>query len=147
MAVKYIKPRSSGRRTSILIDYKHTLTGDKAVKSLTKILHKQSGRNNRGVITTRHQGGGEKKKYRQIDFMRDIKDISATVKTLEYDPNRTALICLVAYANGERRYIIAPRDIKVGDKIVTAETADIKPGNCMRIKNIPEGTFIHCIEL
>jgi large subunit ribosomal protein L2 len=146
MAVKYVVPRSSGRRKIVLIDYKKVLTATKPLKSLTKTKHKNAGRNVNGCITVRHQGGGAKRRLRDIDFKREIHDIPAVVKTVEYDPNRTSLISLVAYANGVRRYILTPKGLSVGDKIITSETADIKPGNCMKISNIPNGTLIHCIE-
>ena len=147
MAIKTIKTRGSGKHTTILIDYKKELTSATPYKPLTKILQNRSGRNNRGIITTRHQGGQHRRFYRIIDFKRNKDGIEATVKTIEYDPNRTAFICLVAYADGEKRYILAPKDLKVGDKIISGEKTDIKTGNCLCVKNIPEGTFIHNIEL
>lgn len=149
MAIKSIKARSKGKRTSILIDYKKVLSSNenKPNKSLTKSIQNQSGRNNQGIITTRHQGGGHKRKYREIDFKRNKDGINAVVQTVEYDPNRTAFISLVAYADGTKKYIIAPKDIKVGDKIISGEKVDIKIGNTLCLKNIPEGTFIHNIEL
>lgn len=149
MAIKSIKARSKGKRTSILIDYKKVLSTNtnKPNKALTKPIQNQSGRNNQGIITTRHQGGGHKRKYREIDFKRNKDGIVATVQTIEYDPNRTAFISLVAYADGTKKYILAPKDIKVGDKIVSGEKVDIKVGNTLCLKNIPEGTFIHNIEL
>jgi large subunit ribosomal protein L2 len=147
MAIKHIKARSKGKRTSVLIDYKKILTTDTPEKSLTKSIHNQSGRNNRGVITVRHQGGKHKRQYREIDFKRDLVDMVATIKTIEYDPNRTAFISLISYLNGKKAYILSPRGIKVGDEVISSEKADPKPGNCMRIKNIPEGTFVHNVEL
>jgi large subunit ribosomal protein L2 len=146
MAVRYIKARSSGRRTTILVDYKKHLTTDSPEKSLTRHIHNQSGRNNRGVITMRHQGGRQKRQYRLIDFLRS-NPLKATVKTIEYDPNRTAFISLIVYENGEKSYIIAPQGIKVGDEIISGDKVDIKVGNAMLIKNVPEGTFIHNLEL
>ncbi|MDR3330247.1 MAG: 50S ribosomal protein L2 [Mycoplasmataceae bacterium] len=146
MAVKYIKARSRGKRTTILVDYKKHLTTDIPEKSLTRHIQNQSGRNNRGVITTRHQGGKHKRQYRLIDFLRS-NPLKATIKTIEYDPNRTAFISLIVYENGEKSYIIAPQGIKVGDEIISGEKVDIKVGNAMLIKNIPEGTFIHNVEL
>ncbi|MDR0675379.1 MAG: 50S ribosomal protein L2 [Mycoplasmataceae bacterium] len=146
MAVKYIKARSKGKRTSVLVDYSQHLTTDQPEKSLLKHIHNQSGRNNRGVITMRHQGGRQKRQYRIIDFLR-INPKKAIVKTIEYDPNRTAFISLIIYENGEKSYIIAPQGIKVGDEIISGDKVDIKVGNAMLIKNIPEGTFIHNIEL
>ncbi len=149
MAIKSIKARSKGKRTSILIDYKKVLStnSNKPNKSLTKSIHNQSGRNNQGIITTRHQGGGHKRKYREIDFKRNKDGIEAIVQTIEYDPNRTAFICLISYLDGTKNYILAPRDIKVGDRIVSGEKIDIKTGNTLLLKNIPEGTFVHNIEL
>jgi large subunit ribosomal protein L2 len=147
MAIKTIVARSRGRHTTILVDYKQHLTTDQPTKSLTKSIHNQSGRNNRGVITTRHKGGKHKRQYRIVDFKRDLIDIKAVVKTIEYDPNRTAFISLIIYANGIKSYILAPQGIKVGDEVISSDKADIKLGNCLRIKNIPEGTFIHNIEI
>jgi large subunit ribosomal protein L2 len=116
-------------------------------KSLLVNLSKTGGRNNQGVITTRHIGGGHKRKYRIIDFRREKDGVAASVMSIEYDPNRNANICLVGYADGEKRYIIAPKGLKVGDKIVSGEQTDVKIGNCMLLKNIPEGTLVHNIEL
>jgi len=116
-------------------------------KSLLEPIKKTAGRNNTGRITVRHHGGGEKRKYRIIDFKRDKQDCPATVLALEYDPNRSANIALVQYEDGEKRYILAPVGLKTGDKVVSGEGADIKPGNCLPIANIPLGTVIHNIEL
>ena len=116
-------------------------------KSLTEILKKNAGRNKQGRITVRHQGGGSKRKYRIIDFKRDKKGVPAKVIAIEYDPNRTAFIALLQYADGEKRYILAPLDLKVGDTVVSGEEADIKPGNALPLQNIPVGTLIHNIEL
>ena len=115
--------------------------------SLTVPLKKSSGRNSYGCITVRHRGGGNKRKYRIIDFKRDKQDMFATVLRLEYDPNRSAFIALVQYEDGEKRYIIAPVGLKAGDKIISSASADIKPGNCLPIANIPVGTVIHNIEM
>ena len=147
MAIKYTKTRSSGKHTVVSIDYKKELTTDKPFKPLTKIIQNKSGRNSYGHITTRHQGGRHKRLYRLIDFKRNKDNIPAVVKTIEYDPNRTAFISLVVYKDGEKRYILTPRDLKVGDVIISGEQTDIKVGNTTTIKNIPEGTFIHNIEL
>jgi large subunit ribosomal protein L2 len=147
MAVRYIKTRSNGRRTSVVIDYNSVLTAKKPLKSLTSSLATNAGRNMHGCITVRHKGGRVKRRYREIDFHRNITDIEATVKTIEYDPNRTAFISLVSYANGVKKYILTPANLKVGDKIISADKTDIKVGNCMKISNIFEGTFIHNIEL
>ena len=116
-------------------------------KSLTEYLKKNAGRNKQGKITVRHQGGGNKVKYRIIDFKRDKKDVPAKVAAIEYDPNRSAFIALLNYADGEKRYILAPLDLKVGDTVVAGETADIKPGNALPLRNIPVGTLIHNLEL
>ena len=116
-------------------------------RSLLAKKKKNAGRNSYGRITVRHQGGGNRQKYRIIDFKRDRVDAPATVLTLEYDPNRTANIAKVEYEDGERRYIIAPYGLKVGDTVVSSATADIKPGNCLPLENIPVGTVIHCVEL
>ncbi len=147
MAIKIAKTRGSGKHTVISIDYKKELTTSKPEKKLIKIIQNQSGRNMHGQITTRHQGGQHRRYYRLIDFKRNKDNIPATIRTIEYDPNRTAFISLVVYADGEKRYILAPKDLKVGDTIISGEKTDIKVGNCLAIKNIPEGTFIHNIEL
>jgi large subunit ribosomal protein L2 len=147
MAIKQIINRSKGKRKPILIDYKKTLTTDTPEKSLLVKIHNQSGRNNRGVITTRHQGGQQKRQYRLVDFKRNLLNVKGVIKSIEYDPNRTAFISLVVYANGSKAYIIAPKDIKVGDEIISSDKTDIKNGNAMLIKNIPEGIFIHNVEL
>ena len=148
MPIKRVKTRSSGIRQTIIIDYKKVLTTSTPEKSLILSMKNNSGRNNQGKITVRHHGGGYKKKYRIIDFKRDKYDKVATVKTIEYDPNRTSFISLVVYEDGEKRYIIAPKDIKIGDKIVSSKNQiDIKIGNSLPISLIPEGTFIHNIEL
>lgn len=147
MPIKSKKMRSSGKRTVITVDYAKCLTNDRPLKSLSRSVHNESGRNNQGKITMRHQGGAHKRKYRQIDFKRNKDNIIATVKTIEYDPNRTAFISLISYADGTKKYIISPEGIKVGDKIVSGENVDIKVGNCLPVSNIPEGTFVHNIEL
>ncbi len=146
MAIKSYKPTTASRRHMTVTDYSE-LSKVKPEKSLLETLKKNAGRNSYGRITVRHQGGGNKKKYRVIDFKRDKIDMPATVLTLEYDPNRTAHIALVQYEDGEKRYILAPHGLKVGDVIVSGETADIKTGNCLPIANIPLGTIIHNIEL
>lgn len=148
MAIKTIKPHSSGRRMIRLVNYRQMLTTSKPTKSLTKIVKYHAGRNNSGKITTRHHGGRHKRKYRLIDFYRNKDNILATVKTIEYDPNRSAFISLVCYADGEKRYIITPNGLKVGDQIISGQQGiDIKPGNCLPLIAIPEGTFVHNIEL
>jgi len=116
-------------------------------KSLLEPLRKKAGRNNNGRITVRHQGGGHKRRYRLIDFLRDKKAIPATVDSVEYDPNRNARICLLKYADGEKRYILAPNQIKVGDMVISEEHADIKPGNALSLENVPDGTWVHAVEM
>lgn len=147
MSLKYRKPRSSGKRTYVTIDYKKELTTGRPLKALTRSIHNEAGRNARGIITTRHHGGGHKHRFREIDFRRDKDKIEAVVKTIEYDPNRTAFISLVCYKDGTKKYILAPHDLKVGQTIVSGPNVDIKTGNCLEIQNIPEGTFVHNIEL
>ena len=146
MAIRNYKPPPNGRRKmSPLINTE--ITTDKPEKSLVVTIKKNGGRNNQGRITVRHKGGGEKRKYRIIDFKRNKRDIPGVVATIEYDPNRSANIALINYKDGEKRYIIAPKDLKVGMEIVSGENADIKVGNALPIMNIPVGTVIHNIEL
>ena len=146
MAIKTYKPTTNGRRgMSTLLN--EEITTNKPEKSLLAKKTIKAGRNNQGKITVRHQGGGEKRKYRIIDFKRNKFDIEGTVATIEYDPNRSANIALINYKDGEKRYIIAPRGLKVGDKVVAGENVDIKTGNALPLKNIPEGTMVHNIEL
>ena len=146
MAIRNYKPTTNGRRKmSTLINTE--ITTDKPEKSLVVTIKKNGGRNNQGRITVRHKGGGEKRKYRIIDFKRNKRDIPGVVATIEYDPNRSANIALINYKDGEKRYIIAPKDLKVGMGIVSGENADIKVGNALPIMNIPVGTVIHNIEL
>lgn len=146
MGIKAYKPITNGRRNMTTLTNSE-ITTSTPEKSLLVTLKKTGGRNNQGVITCRHIGGGSKRKYRIIDFKRNKDNIVGTIATIEYDPNRSANIALVNYADGEKRYIIAPQNLKVGDKIVSGESADIQVGNAMCLKNIPEGTFIHNIEL
>ena len=146
MSIKVYKPTTNARRNMSVTDYSE-LSKVAPEKSLLKPLKKNSGRNSYGRITVRHRGGGNRRKYRVIDFKRNRFDIPATVKTLEYDPNRSAFIALVEYEDGVKSYIIAPQDLKVGDVIVSGPNADIKPGNALPLANIPVGTFIHNIEL
>ena len=146
MAIKSFKPTTPSRSQMTVTDYRG-LSKVKPEKSLLEPLKKTAGRNSYGRITVRHHGGGNKQKYRIIDFKRDKVDMPATVLTLEYDPNRTAHIALVQYEDGEKRYILAPHGLKVGDVVLSGEGADIKPGNCLPIANIPLGTMIHNIEL
>ncbi len=140
------KPTSPGRRSQEYLSFEE-ITKAKPERRLTKSLNKRSGRNNNGRITARHRGGGAKKKYRIIDFKRDKDGIPAKVSAIEYDPNRSARIALLVYADGEKRYILAPLEVKIGDILETGPDADIKPGNCMPLENIPTGTRIHNIEL
>ena len=146
MSIRTYKPTTPSRRamTNSTFDEVTTNTPE---KSLLVSLSKSGGRNNQGVITCRHIGGGNKRKYRIVDFKRNKDNIPAIVKTVEYDPNRNARICLVSYADGEKRYILAPKDLKVGDKIISAPATDIIVGNALELRNIPEGTLIHNIEL
>ena len=146
MAIKFYKPTTPGRRNMTTMDYSG-LSKVAPERSLLEPIKKNAGRNSYGRITVRHRGGGNRRKYRVIDFKRERFGISATVQTLEYDPNRSAFIALVQYGDGEKRYIIAPQDLKVGDKIVSGPEADIKPGNALPLINIPVGTFLHNIEL
>jgi large subunit ribosomal protein L2 len=146
MAIKHFRPITPGqRKKSTLVNEELTKTAPE--KSLLKTVKKHAGRNNSGKITVRHQGGGEKRKYRIIDFRRNKFDIEGTVATIEYDPNRSANIALINYSDGEKRYIIAPKGLKVGMKIVSGEKTDVKVGNAMQLMNIPVGTTIHNIEL
>ena len=146
MSIKLFKPTTNARRNMSVTDYSE-LSKVAPEKSLLKPLKKNSGRNSYGRITVRHRGGGNRRKYRVIDFKRTKFDIEATVKTLEYDPNRSAHIALIEYADGEKAYILAPVGLKVGDTVVAGPTADIKPGNALPLVNIPVGTFIHNVEL
>ena len=146
MAIKTFKPTTASRRNMTVTDYS-VLSRVKPEKSLLESKKKTAGRNSYGRITVRHHGGGNKQKYRIIDFKRDKMDMAATVLTLEYDPNRSAHIALVQYEDGEKRYIIAPVGLEVGAKVISSANADIKPGNCLPIANIPLGTVIHNIEL
>ncbi len=146
MAIKSYRPTTNGRRGMTTLDYSE-LTKVAPEKSLLVTLKKNGGRNNQGRITVRHQGGGEKRKYRIIDFKRLKDGIKGTVASIEYDPNRSAHIALINYADGEKRYIIAPKGLKVGDKIESGDNADIKVGNCLPLKKIPDGTVVCCVEL
>jgi large subunit ribosomal protein L2 len=147
MPIKKYNPTTNGRRNMSVLVYKDEITTDKPEKSLLAPLMKKGGRNNQGVITVRHQGGGSKQKYRIIDFKRDKDNIPAKVKTIEYDPNRNANIALVVYADGEKRYIIAPKDLQVGNVIYSGVDCDIQIGNALPLEKIPVGTFVHNLEL
>ncbi|MDD6237532.1 MAG: 50S ribosomal protein L2, partial [Clostridiales bacterium] len=146
MAIKSYKPTTSSRRQMTVTDYSE-LSKVAPEKSLLAPLKNKSGRNSYGRITVRHRGGGNRTKYRIIDFKRDKVGMNANVLTLEYDPNRSAHIALVQYEDGEKRYILAPHDLKVGDVVRSGADADIKPGNALPMANIPVGTFIHNVEL
>ncbi len=146
MAIKSYKPTTASRREMTVTDYS-ALSKVAPEKSLLEPLKKNSGRNSYGRITVRHRGGGNRRKYRVIDFKRDKFDMNATVLTIEYDPNRSAHIALLQYEDGEKRYILAPNGLSVGDVVSSGAGADIKPGNALPLQNIPVGTFIHNIEL
>jgi large subunit ribosomal protein L2 len=146
MALKSYKPTTPGQRQLVIIDRSELHKGD-PVKILTEGLRAKGGRNNFGRITVRWRGGGHKRRYRVIDFRRRKFDVTASVERLEYDPNRTAFIALIRYEDGELSYILAPQRLQPGDKIVSGERADIKPGNALPLKNIPVGTIVHNVEL
>ena len=146
MSIRNYSPTSPSRRAMTNLTFDE-ITKSTPEKSLTVKLSKTGGRNNQGVITCRHIGGGHKRRYRVIDFKRNKDGIVGTIKAIEYDPNRNANILLVVYADGEKRYILAPQGLKVGDKVVSGENVDIKVGNALPLMNIPEGTFIHNVEL
>ena len=146
MSIKVYNPTTNARRGMSVTDYSE-LSKVAPEKSLLRPLKKNSGRNNYGRITVRHHGGGNRRKYRVIDFKRTKFDVEAIVKTLEYDPNRSAHIALIEYADGVKSYILAPVGLKVGDKVLAGPNADIKPGNALPLTNIPVGTFIHNVEL
>ena len=147
MSIKTFKPTTPSRRHMTVSGFDGIDKHAKPEASLTEVLKKNAGRNSYGHITVRHRGGGEKRKYRIIDFKRDKVDMEATVLRLEYDPNRSANIALVQYEDGEKRYIIAPVGLTAGDKVLSSASADIKPGNCLPIANIPVGTVIHNVEM
>lgn len=146
MAIKKFKPTSPARRYMTVSTFEE-ITRQEPEKSLVEILKSKAGRNNNGKITVRHRGGGHKRKYRIIDFKRDKVEMLAEVMTIEYDPNRTANIALLLYEDQEKRYILAPNGLKVGDKIISSPNADVKVGNALPLKNIPVGTQIHNIEM
>ena len=147
MAVKTFKPTTPSRRHMTVSGFEGIDKKAKPERSLVEVLKKNSGRNSYGRITVRHRGGGNRRKYRIIDFKRDKFDVEGTVVRLEYDPNRSAYIALIQYTDGEKRYILAPVDLKPGDKVISSAKADIKAGNCLPISEIPVGTVIHNIEL
>lgn len=147
MAIKKYKSTTNGRRGMSVLVFKDEITTNKPERSLLAPLNKKGGRNNSGKITVRHRGGGHKRQYRVIDFKRNKDAITGNVATIEYDPNRSANIALINYADGEKRYIIAPKGLKVNMKIESGDSVDIKVGNALQLKNIPDGTLIHNIEL
>ena len=146
MGIKSYRPTTPSRRHMTTSDFAE-ITKKKPERSLTEVISKKAGRNSYGRITVRHRGGGEKRKYRIIDFKRDKLDMPGRVVSVEYDPNRSANIALLEYEDGERRYILHPAGLKVGDSVISGEKADIKPGNCLPIRSIPLGTVIHNVEL
>ena len=146
MGVKKFRPTTPGRRFATISDFAE-ITKSKPEKSLTTALTKSGGRNVNGRITTRHIGGGHKRKYRIIDFKRNKDNVPARVAAIEYDPNRSARIALLHYLDGEKRYILAPQKLKVGDNVVSGGEADIKPGNSMELRRVPLGTIVHAIEM
>ena len=146
MAIRVYKPTSPARRFMSVLTFEE-ITKKEPERSLVTDLRHKAGRNHHGKITVRHQGGGARRKYRIIDFKRNKDGIPATVKAIEYDPNRTCFIALLYYADGEKRYILAPLGLKVGDTVMNGPDADIKPGNCLPIENIPLGTLIHNVEI
>ena len=146
MAIQKYKPTSPGRRFMTSADFDE-VTSSTPHKPLLKSVHKKKGRNNNGRITSKSRGGGAKRLYRIIDFKRDKFNVSGTVKTIEYDPNRSSRIALINYIDGEKRYILAPLNIKVGDKIISSDKTEIQIGNSLLLKNIPEGTLVHNIEM
>ena len=147
MPIKFYNPTSAGRRAGSVLDYKAVLTVSEPFKPLTKGKRRAHGRNHHGVITAKHRGGGNKKLYRIIDFKRQKDGIPATVKTVEYDPNRSCFIALVEYADGVKTYILAPNGIKVGQQIMSGPTAEPEVGNCLPLANIPSGLEIHNVEM
>ena len=146
MAVKSFRPTTSTRRHMAVLDYSE-ITAKKPEKSLVKGKKSTGGRNNYGRITTRFRGAGNKRRYRMIDFLRDLDDVPAKVLSIEYDPNRSANIALLEYENGEKRYIIAPKGLTVGQTLMNGSKAELTTGNCLKIKDIPVGLLVHCIEL
>lgn len=145
--MKSHRPTTPSMRHTKIVSYRNVLTATKPHKALTKGRKRDVGRNADGRITTRHQGGGHKRAYREIDFLYNKKDIPAKIETIEYDPNRSGFISLVCYKDGERRYVVAPKSFKVGDSFVVAENTEIKPGNRLPLKNIPAGTFVYNVEI
>jgi len=145
--MKKYKPTTPGRRGMSTVSYRKVLTVSKPHKPLTKGVKRSVGRNNRGRITTRHKGGGHKRLYRDIDFLYNKHDIPARVETVEYDPNRTGFIALICYIDGERRYILIPKNIKIGETVISGEKVPLRPANRLPLKNIPIGTYVYNVEL
>ena len=145
--MKSYKPTTKSRRQMTGISFRDVLTGDSPLKSLTSGFKRDVGRNNRGRLTVRHKGGGHKRMFREVDFMYDKKDIPAVVETIEYDPNRTGFIARVCYKDGERRYVLAPKSVKVGDTFLVSEKAGVVVGNRLPLKHMPIGTFVYNIEI
>ncbi len=145
--MKHHKPTSAGRRDSVSIEYRKLLSGDRPHKPLVSGGKRSTGRNSFGRLTTRSTGGGHKRRFRDVDFVYNKRDIAAKVETIEFDPNRTGFIALICYADGERRYILAPQSLKVGDTVITSETASFTPGNRLPLAKIPVGTFVYNVEL
>ncbi len=145
--MKTHRPTTPSMRHTKVVSYRNVLTAKKPHKALTRGRKRDAGRNADGRITVRHQGGGHKRAFREIDFKYNKKDISAKIETIEYDPNRSGFIALVCYTDGERRYVLAPKSIKVGDTFIVSENTEIKPGSRLPLKNIPSGTFIYNVEI
>lgn len=145
--MKYYRPTTKSRRQMSTLSYRAYLTASEPHKSLTKGYKRHVGRNAQGRITTRHHGSGHKRLFRDVDFMYNKKDIPAQIVSVEYDPNRTGFIALATYADGEKRYVLVPKSMKVGDTFIVSEKADLKPGNRMPLKNVPVGTFVYNVEL
>lgn len=145
--MKLKKPKTPGTRGMSTVNYRELLTASKPVKSLTKGRKRAVGRNSAGRITVRHKGAGAKRRSRNVDFLMEKRDVPAVVKTVEYDPNRSAFIGLIAYKDGERRYMVLPKEVSVGSEILVSETASIQPGNRLPLKNIPIGTFVYNVEI
>lgn len=145
--MKTYKPTTKSNRNTITIDYRKLLSGDKPTKSLTKGQKRSVGRNNMGRITTAHKGGGNKRLYRDVDFFYNKKDIKAKISTIEYDPNRSGFVGVAVYADGEKRYVLVPKSVKVGHSFIVSENAPIETGNRLPLKNIPAGTYVYNIEL
>lgn len=147
MGIRKVNPTSAGRRFQTYATFEEITTGNNPEKSLLESLKKSGGRNNVGRVTAWQRGGGHKRRYRVIDFKRDKENIPAKVASIEYDPNRSAHIALLHYTDGEKRYILAPVGLKAGDKVMTGPESDIKPGNCLKLANLPLGTIVHNIEM